>query len=99
MEDRVSVDPAICGGEPTIRGSRIMLKNILGMIARGYTIDRILQAYPELTREDVVGALDYASQVIDGQLAKRWPQRWPHPRCPGPATAASPTRRSARASP
>ena len=42
-----------------------MLKNILGMIAGGYTIERILEAYPELVREDVVGALDYASRVID----------------------------------
>ncbi len=65
MEDRVSVDPAICGGKPIIRGTRIMLKSILGMIAGGYTIERILEAYPELVREDVVGALDYTSRVID----------------------------------
>jgi uncharacterized protein (DUF433 family) len=65
MEDRVSADPAICGGKPTIRGTRIMLKNILGMMAGGYTIEWILEAYPELVREDVVGALDYASRVID----------------------------------
>jgi uncharacterized protein (DUF433 family) len=42
-----------------------MVKNILGMIAGGYTIERILEAYSELTREDVIGALDYVSQVID----------------------------------
>ena len=65
MEERVSVDPEICGGKPTIRGTRIMVKNILGMVAGGYTIERILEAYPELAREDVVGALDYTSRVID----------------------------------
>ena len=65
MEERVSVDPEICGGKPTIRGTRIMVKNILGMVAGGYTIERILEAYPELAREDVVDALDYASRVID----------------------------------
>ncbi len=65
MEERVSVDPEICGGKPTIRGTRIMVKNILGMVAGGYSIERILEAYPELAREDVVGALDYASRVID----------------------------------
>ena len=65
MEERVSVDPKVCGGKPCIRGTRIMVKNILGMVAGGYTIERILEAYPELTREDVVGALDYASRVID----------------------------------
>jgi uncharacterized protein (DUF433 family) len=42
-----------------------MVKNILGMIAGGYTIEKVLEAYPELTREDVVDALDYVSQVID----------------------------------
>ena len=42
-----------------------MVKNILGMIAGGYTIENVLGAYPELTREDVVEALDYASRVID----------------------------------
>ena len=69
MEERVSVDPEICGGKPTIRGTRIMMKNILGMVAGGYTIERILEAYPELAREDVVGALDYASRVIDEEKA------------------------------
>jgi uncharacterized protein (DUF433 family) len=42
-----------------------MVKNILGMVAGGYTIERILQAYPELARDDVVAALEYASRVID----------------------------------
>lgn len=65
MEDRISVDPGVCSGKPCIRGTRIMVKNILGMIAGGYTIENVLGAYPELTREDVVEALDYASRVID----------------------------------
>jgi len=42
-----------------------MVKNILGMIAGGYTIEQILNAYPELSREDVVEALEYATNVID----------------------------------
>jgi len=42
-----------------------MVTNILGLIAGGYTSDRILETYPELTREDVTSALDYASHVID----------------------------------
>ncbi|MBI4492793.1 MAG: DUF433 domain-containing protein [Chloroflexi bacterium] len=65
MNERVSVDPRICSGKPCIRGTRIMVRNILGMIAGGYTVERILEAYPELTRDDVVAALHYASRVID----------------------------------
>lgn len=65
IEERIVVDPKICSGKPCIRGTRIMVKNILGMIAGGYTIERILEAYPELTRDDIAAALEYASQVID----------------------------------
>lgn len=65
MADRISVDPQLCSGKPVIRGTRIMVTNILSMLAGGYTFDRILEAYPELTREDVIAALEYASEVID----------------------------------
>jgi uncharacterized protein (DUF433 family) len=65
MPDRIVVDAEICGGKPCIRGTRIMVRNILGMVAGGYTLERIVEAYPDLTREDVSAALDYASQVVD----------------------------------
>jgi len=42
-----------------------MVKNILGMLAGGYDMEQILHAYSELSREDVVAALDYASAVVD----------------------------------
>ena len=65
MDDRIVVDPKICSGKPTIRGTRIMVKNILGMVAAGYTVAQILNAYPDLTHQDVTAALEYASQVVD----------------------------------
>ncbi len=65
MEEFIFVDPAICSGKPVLKGTRIMVKNIIGMVAGGYTVDRILQAYPELTREMVQAALEYAATVID----------------------------------
>ncbi len=65
MQERISVDPRVCSGKPCIRGTRIMVRNVLGMFAGGYTLDRILEEYPELTREDVVAALAYASDVVD----------------------------------
>ncbi len=64
MKDRIMVDPQICSGKPVIRGTRIMVKNILGMVAGGYTAERILQAYPELTKEDVSAALEYAAALV-----------------------------------
>ena len=65
MYDRITANPAVCSGKPCIRGTRIMVKNILGMIAGGYTIEQILKAYPELSREDIVEALEYATNVVD----------------------------------
>lgn len=65
MYDRIVVNSRICSGKPTIRGTRIMVKNILGMVAGGYTMARIIDTYPELTKNDVSAALEYASQVID----------------------------------
>ena len=65
MEGRIVIDPTICSGKPSIRGTRIMVRNILGMVAGGYTVQRILEAYPELEPEDVAAALEYAAQVID----------------------------------
>ena len=65
MEDRISIAPAVCSGKPCIRGTRIMVRNILGMIAGGYKVERVLAEYPGLTREDVAAALEYASLVVD----------------------------------
>ena len=65
MDRYISVDPKVCSGKPVIRGTRIMVKNILGMVAGGYDIDKIQNAYPELTREMVQAALEYAASVID----------------------------------
>jgi len=65
MNGFIIVDSRICSGKPVIKGTRIMVKNILGMIAGGYTVDRILEAYPELTCEMVQAALEYAAAVID----------------------------------
>ena len=64
---RIVVDPDICSGKPTIHGTRIMVSNILGMFSGDYSINRILKSYPELSRLDVISALEYASQMIDGE--------------------------------
>ena len=63
--DRIEVNPAICSGKPVVRGTRIMVRNILGMLAGGYNLDQMLAAYPDLTREDVNAALEYAAKVVD----------------------------------
>jgi uncharacterized protein (DUF433 family) len=65
MNHYIQIDHQICGGKPIIRGTRIMVKNILGMVAGGYTIDQIVEAYPELTRDQIQCTLEYAAEIID----------------------------------
>lgn len=69
--ERITTDARICSGKPVIRGTRIMVRNILGMVAGGYSIERILEAYPELSPEDVRAALEYAASVIDEEQVIR----------------------------
>jgi len=59
--DRIIRDPAICSGKPVVRGSRILVTTIQGMQAGGYTVAEILAAFPELSEEDVIEALNYSS--------------------------------------
>lgn len=65
MEELITIDPDVCSGKPVIRGTRIMVKNILGMMAGGYTIGKIMSEYPELNMKQIVAALEYAANVID----------------------------------
>ncbi len=53
-------EPLICGGQPTIRGTRIMVGVILGMYDGGYTTDKILEGFHWITREDVEAVLEFS---------------------------------------
>lgn len=65
MDELITIDSDVCSGKPVIRGTRIMVKNILGMMAGGYTVGRIIAEYPELDFKQVSAALEYAANVID----------------------------------
>ncbi|HEX6142101.1 MAG TPA: DUF433 domain-containing protein, partial [Geminicoccaceae bacterium] len=62
--DRITVDPAIFGGKPIIRGMRISVETVLGLLAHGQTIEEILDDYPDLEPEDVRACLAYAHASI-----------------------------------
>ena len=66
--DRITVNPNVCLGQPTIRGMRITVSVILKMLAAGKSIQEILEAYPELEVKDVQQAIKYASWVVSDQL-------------------------------
>ena len=61
---RVSVDPNKMGGIPCIRGLRIPVATVVGMIADGMTEAEILTAYPDLEAEDLAEALRYAAEAV-----------------------------------
>ena len=67
--DRITVDPQVCLGQPTVRGTRITVSVILKMLAGGSAISEVLGAYPELKVEDVQQALKYAAWVVSGQVS------------------------------
>jgi uncharacterized protein (DUF433 family) len=58
---RITFDPDVMGGKPCIRGLRVTVGTIVGLVASGYSTAEILQAYPYLKDEDVRQALAYAS--------------------------------------
>lgn len=59
--DRITTDPAICHGAPTIRGMRLRVQDVLEMLASGMSYDEILGDYDELVREDILAVLEYAA--------------------------------------
>jgi uncharacterized protein (DUF433 family) len=65
MNNRIEVTPEICHGKPVIRGTRIMVRNILGSLAGGDSIQDVLCNYPELTLADIKAAIAYAIELVD----------------------------------
>ena len=59
--ERISFDPGIMGGKPCIRGMRVTVGMIVGMVAAGHSREAILKLYPYLEREDIDEALSYAA--------------------------------------
>jgi uncharacterized protein (DUF433 family) len=58
---RITHDPAVMGGRPCIRGMRVTVGTIVGLLASGHTVDEILAAYTYLERDDIQAALAYAA--------------------------------------
>jgi len=61
MLDRITTNPAIMGGKPCLRGMRVTVGTIVGLVASGKTMDEILKLYPYLEEEDIRQALAYAA--------------------------------------
>lgn len=62
LQERITTNPQIFGGKPIIRGRRLAVEHILGMLAAGDTTLTLLEAYPWLEREDIEACLNYAQK-------------------------------------
>ena len=64
--ERITIDPNACFGKPTVRGTRIWVGLVLGLLADGLTVEEILAEYPSLTADDVRACLAYGARLSVG---------------------------------
>jgi uncharacterized protein (DUF433 family) len=62
--ERITVNPAIFGGKPIVRGRRLAVEHVLGMLAAGDSPETLLDGYPWLQREDIQACLVYARRLV-----------------------------------
>jgi uncharacterized protein (DUF433 family) len=67
-QDYIVVDPMICHGRATIKGTRVMVSVVLDNFAAGLSVDEILNSYPSLTREAIQAAIAYAAELTREQI-------------------------------
>ena len=63
LKNRITINPEICHGKPTIRGLRYPVENMLELMASGQSIESLLEDYPDLEREDFLACLEYAAKL------------------------------------
>jgi uncharacterized protein (DUF433 family) len=61
--ERISIDPRVCFGKPTVRGTRIWVSLILDLFAGGMSMGELLEEYPQLTTEDIRAAIAYGAEM------------------------------------
>lgn len=66
--DRITINPNVCLGQPTIRGMRITVGFVLKLLASNLSIQEVLEAYPELENEDIRQALNYAAWAVSERV-------------------------------
>jgi uncharacterized protein (DUF433 family) len=69
MFNRISINPKVCHGQACIKGTRIPVHQIVGMLANGDSVENLLEAYPTLVRDDIFACLEYAASLAEEQIA------------------------------
>lgn len=63
-KDRITVDAKVLVGKPIIRGTRISVELLMDRLADGWSTEQILESYPRITREDVLAAIAFVTEVF-----------------------------------
>jgi len=63
FSERIVFDPAVCHGKPVVRGTRVLVANVVGAVAAGEATPEILRDYPSLTEADVRACLEFAGRL------------------------------------
>jgi uncharacterized protein (DUF433 family) len=64
MNDRITINPQVLAGKPIVKGTRMSVEFVVGLLAQGWTVEDVLKEYDHLTREDVQACLAYAHQLL-----------------------------------
>lgn len=66
-QDRITANPDVMLGKPTVKGTRITVELILRKITGGFTFDEIVGMYPHITKEDILASVSYAASVLESE--------------------------------
>ena len=66
-KEHIVIDPKILTGKPAVKGTRLAVEFIVGLLAQGWTNDQILHSYPGLTMDDIKACLQYASEILHAE--------------------------------
>jgi uncharacterized protein (DUF433 family) len=71
LPERITMNPKVMAGKPVIRGTRLTVEYILGLLAHGTTIEEILMEYPGLVKDDIKAAVQTCPQLLEEMIEER----------------------------
>jgi uncharacterized protein (DUF433 family) len=70
LSDRIQLEPEVCHGKPVVRGTRVLVSNIIGAMAAGQSHAEILEDYPSIAEADIRACLEFAGELTAMETAE-----------------------------
>ncbi len=74
IDKNIVIDTEICHGKPTFKGTRVLVSDVIELVAAGESIEQILKSYPSLKREMIKEALEWTARIVRGEHRVRYPK-------------------------